>query len=253
MISAVIIEDEPLTANRLKRLIENEQGDITVIALLQTVSETLDWLGKNPEPDLYFMDIQLSDGLSFDVFRSFPVSKPVIFTTAFDEYAIKAFKANGIDYLLKPIVSADLESSLRRFHKLRRQVILPDNIQNILKGISQNQVVYKANILVEWRDQLLSIPVSNIAYFWTANRNIHFITNDRKIYFVSVTLDQLEEELNPHLFFRISRQFLISRDCIELINIYFGKRLKLQVSPKSEEEVIVSRERITDFKAWLNK
>ncbi|WP_440134762.1 LytR/AlgR family response regulator transcription factor, partial [Chitinophaga sancti] len=111
----------------------------------------------------------------------------------------------------------------------------------------------KANILVEWRDQLLSIPVSNIAYFWTANRNIHFITNDRKIYFVSVTLDQLEEELNPHLFFRISRQFLISRDCIELINIYFGKRLKLQVSPKSEEEVIVSRERITDFKAWLNK
>lgn len=251
MIKAVIIEDEPLTANRLLRLIEKLQDDIHVVKVLQTVKEALEWLEENPEPDLYFMDIQLSDGLSFDIFSAYDITKPVIFTTAYDEYAIKAFKANGIDYLLKPVVKADLEKSFQRFQQFHPMLATPD-LQMILKEISQQQITYKSNFLVEWRDQLLSIPTTDIAYFWLSNKNTHFITRTNKVYVIPMTFDQLEKELDPVHFFRINRQFMISRLCIQHIHLYFGNRLKLQVIPDSTEEIIVSRERVPEFKIWLD-
>ena len=250
MIKVVIIEDEPLTANRLKRLIEKVGEDIEIVALLQTVKETLEWLTSNNEPDLYFMDIQLSDGLSFDIFSEFKVTKPVIFTTAYDEYAIKAFKANGIDYLLKPIAFADIERSLERYRQYH-PVLPVSNIEDILKQISGRQPIHKTNFMVEWRDQLLSISETDIAYFHLSNKITYLVTVDKK-YVLTSTLDYLEKEINPHLFIRINRQFIISRKCIKSIHLYFGNRLKLYLIPDSEEEVLVSRERVQEFKMWLD-
>lgn len=252
MIKAVIIEDEPLTANRLKRLVEKVRDDIEIIALLQTVKETLDWLSLNEEPDLYFMDIQLSDGLSFDIFSAFNIKKPVIFTTAFDEYAIKAFKANGIDYLLKPIAIEDIEKSLERYRQYNPLPVIP-NLQKILRGISGKQMVYKSNFLVEWRDQLLSIPASEIAYFHLSNKLTHMVTFNKKVHIVPSTLDFLEKEIDPGYFFRINRQFIVSRQCIKQIHLYFGNRLKLYIEPRADEDAIVSRDRVPEFKAWLDK
>ncbi|MFT3995626.1 MAG: LytTR family DNA-binding domain-containing protein [Dysgonomonas sp.] len=250
MIKAVIIEDEPLTANRLKRLIEQVQEDIEIIAILQTVKETLEWLTSNQEPDLYFMDIQLSDGLSFDLFSSFKITKPVIFTTAYDEYAIKAFKANGIDYLLKPIALNEIEKSLARY---RQYNPLPQisNIQDIIKKVSEKQPTYKANFLVEWRDQLLSIAETDIAYFQLSNKITYLITSEKR-YAISSTLDYLEKEIDPHTFIRINRQFIVSRKSIKNIRLYFGNRLKLYLDPIPEEDAIVSRERVPEFKIWLD-
>lgn len=250
MIKAVIIEDEPLTANRLKRLIGKVREDIEIVALLQTVKETLEWLTSNNEPDLYFMDIQLSDGLSFDIFSAFKITKPVIFTTAYDEYAIKAFKANGIDYLLKPIALGDIEKSLARYRQYHPVPPVSD-IEDILRRVSEKQPVYKANFLVEWRDQLLSIAETDVAYFHLSNKITYLITPEKR-YAISSTLDYLEKEINPHTFIRINRQFIVSRKCIKNIHLYFGNRLKLYLLPVPEEDAIVSRERVSEFKIWLD-
>ncbi|PSL29004.1 LytR/AlgR family response regulator transcription factor [Chitinophaga ginsengisoli] len=252
MIKAIIIEDEPFTANRLKRLIEEVQGDVEIVTVLQTVKESLDWLAVNNEPDLYFMDIQLSDGLSFDIFSGFNISKPIIFTTAYDEYAIKAFRVNGIDYLLKPIVKEELEKAFKKFQRYNPQPFLP-NLQEILKNIANHQTVYKTNVLVEWRDQLQSIPLTEVAYFWLSQKTTHLVGFKKEAHIVNATLDSLENEVEPTKFFRINRQFLISRASIQQINLYFGNRLKLSLKPASQEEVIVSRDRVPDFKLWLDR
>lgn len=251
MIKAIIIEDELLTANRLKRLISKVREDIEIVAILQTVKETLEWLSTNDEPDLYFMDIQLSDGLSFDIFSEFDIQKPVIFTTAYDEYAIKAFKANGIDYLLKPVAIEDIKQSLMRYRQLNPVTAIPD-LQLLLKDISANPTRFKNNFLIEWRDRLLTISKDEVAYFQLSNKLTHLVTLDNKPHVLSSTLDLLEKEVDPYTFFRINRQFIVSRKCIRQIHIYFGNRLKLVLSPQPDEDVIVSRDRVPDFKAWLD-
>lgn len=254
MIKAVIIEDESLTANRLKRLVEKADSEIEIIALLQTVKETLTWLSSNDEPDLYFMDIQLSDGLSFDIFSAFKISRPVIFTTAYDEYAVKAFKANGIDYLLKPVSASDIETSLQRYRQYNPTSVVRQDIEGVLREISKAKHGYKSNFLVEWRDQLHSIPVSDIAYFQFENKATHLITEENKVHVIASTLDSVEKDIDPQIFFRINRQFIVSRNCISQIHLYFGNRLKLLVKPKaSDDATIVSRERVADFKAWLDQ
>lgn len=252
MIKAVIIEDEPLTANRLKRLVGQVRSDVTIVAMLQTVKETLEWLSDNNEPDLYFMDIQLSDGLSFDIFSAFSIKKPVIFTTAFDEYAIKAFKANGIDYLLKPVAVEDIEKSLNRYSQFNISQPVA-NLEDILKGITNQNLAYKSNFLVEYRDQLFSVPASEIAYFQLSNKMMHMVTNDRKIHIINSSLDFLEKEIDPEIFFRINRQFIVSRNCIKEIHLYFGNRLKLFIDPAAEDDALVSRDRVPEFKAWLDR
>lgn len=199
MIKAVIIEDEPLTANRLKRLVGQVRSDVTIVAMLQTVKETLEWLSDNNEPDLYFMDIQLSDGLSFDIFSAFSIKKPVIFTTAFDEYAIKAFKANGIDYLLKPVAVEDIEKSLNRYSQFNISQPVA-NLEDILKGITNQNLAYKSNFLVEYRDQLFSVPASEIAYFQLSNKMMHMVTNDRKIHIINSSLDFWKKRLTLKFF-----------------------------------------------------
>jgi len=251
MIKAVIIEDEPLTANRLKRIVLKVREDIEFVAMLQTVKESLEWLDDNEEPDLYFMDIQLSDGLSFDIFSSFDITKPVIFTTAFDEYAIKAFKANGIDYLLKPINEQDIVNSLEKYQKFHVVDAVP-NIKEILGSIAAKQPVYRSNFLVEWRDRLLSIPAENAAYFYVNNKTTYLVTVQGKQHVIGPKLDGLDRELDPTMFFRINRQIIVSRKSIREIHIYFGKRLKLYLEPAEEMEIIVSRERVLEFRAWLD-
>lgn len=252
MIRAIIIEDESLTATRLEKMVAKIDQCIQIVAVLQTVKETVEWIRSNREPDLYFMDIQLSDGLSFDIFDAVEICKPVIFTTAYDEYAIKAFKANGIDYLLKPIVQRELEITLQRFNRYK---VTPaaDDLRELLKKISVQEKIYKSNFLIEWRDQLLSIAASDIAYFWLSNKIVNFKTHDKKIHTLTVSLDLLESELDPKFFFRINRQMIISRTSIREIHIYFGNRLKLNLQPQFEEEIIVSRERVNEFKLWLDK
>lgn len=252
MIKAVIIEDEPLTANRLKRIVLKVREDIEFIAMLQTVKECLEWLDKNEEPDLYFMDIQLSDGLSFDIFSSFDITKPVIFTTAFDEYAIKAFKANGIDYLLKPVNEQDIVNSLSKYHKFHAGHAIP-NIKEILASISTKQPVFRSNFLVEWRDRLISVSAEEIAYFLLENKLTFLVTFDKKRYMINTKLENIEQEVDPVNFFRINRQMIVTRKSIRDIHIYFGKRLKLYLEPAEEREILVSRERVLDFRSWLDR
>jgi two-component system response regulator LytT len=251
MIKAVIIEDESLTANRLKRMLKEVTTDIEIISLLQTVKETLDWLDCNEEPDLYFMDIQLSDGLSFDIFLERDITKPVIFTTAFDEYAIKAFKSNGIDYLLKPVTLENISESVRRYISYT-PASLVSNLKEILRDISVGQRSYKSNFLVEWREQLLSIPACDVAYFHLSNKMTHMITMDKKSYALTYSLDQLEKEIDPRFFYRINRQFIVSRQCIKEIYLYFGNRLKINLNLPANEDALVSRKRVSEFKEWLD-
>jgi len=253
--TTIIIEDEKPAARLLQRKLE--KINIQVGVMLHSVEEALDWFSKNEHPDLIFLDIQLSDGLSFEIFEKVEIKSAVIFTTAYDEYALRAFKLNSIDYLLKPIDEDDLEIAVAKFKSLLpkqalQQQSLGIDFEQIKKMLTNPfEKNYKKRFTVKIGQYLKVIAIDEIECFFSENKGTYLHTYDNRNYLIECTLELLEQELDPADFFRISRKFIIPLKAIKEIVLYSNSRLKVILPSFKEEEVVVSREKVSDFKNWI--
>ena len=248
---AVIVEDEEFAAKRLGQLVAELAPEIRLEAILNSVESGTRWFSNNAQPDLIFLDIQLNDGYGFDILDGLEEHPPVIFTTAYNEFAIRGFKYNGIDYLLKPIVKDDLKKALEKFKKniTRNGRGTTENLEH-LKQLFHKE--YKHRFMVKVGNMFKSFNVEDIAYFKSHEGMICLYTHSGQSYPIEYTIDQLENILNPIHFFRINRKFMVSVKSVVEIHSYFNSRLLLKILPKEENQVIVSRERTTNFKRWLD-
>lgn len=253
--TTIIIEDEKPAARLLQRKLE--KLNIQVAVMLHSVQEALDWFSKNEHPDLIFLDIQLSDGLSFEIFEKVEIKSAVIFTTAYDEYALRAFKLNSIDYLLKPIDEDDLEIAVAKFKSLLpkqtlQQQSLGIDFEQIKKMLTNPfEKNYKKRFTVKIGQHLKVISIDEIECFFSENKGTYLHTFDNRNYLIECTLELLEQELDPADFFRISRKFIIPLKAIKEIVLYSNSRLKVILPSFKEEDVVVSREKVSDFKNWI--
>jgi two-component system, LytTR family, response regulator LytT len=250
----LIIEDEPFARMELIRLLEATGRDFTLLDEIDTVEDSVRWLQTHAQPDLIFLDIQLADGLSFEIFRQVNVSSPVIFTTAYNEYAMRAFQLNSIDYLLKPIRPDALESALRKLDGLRA-VFNPqpswleqNQVENLLRMMNRG---YKSRILVKTGDQIRSVEMEEVAYFYAEEDVAFVMLKNKSRYIVDYTLNQLEAELDPKHFHRLSRGCIARITAIKKVSKYFNSRLLVELEPPMEEKVLVSRVNVAEFLKWL--
>ena len=248
--NVLIIEDEKPAARKLERMLN--KLDIFPLCILHTVKDSVDWFKKNKQPDLIFLDIQLSDGISFEIFEQINISSNIIFTTAYDDYALKAFKLNSIDYLLKPIIDEELENALNKFNNFSNQT---KNFLNLktLEDLLINKTVdkYKDRFVVKVGAKIKSIPVDIIECFFSENKATYLFTNNKYTYLIDYSIEQIEEMLNPKKYYRVSRKFIVNIDSIDEIYTFSNSRLKIKLNNFKQHEIIVSRERVKDFKAWL--
>lgn len=252
----VIIEDERLTAEALEKMIAGLRPEADILARIGSVEEAVEWLEEHPEPDLIFCDIHLSDGNSFEIFREVEVRCPVIFATAYNQYAIEAFQVNSIDYLLKPLNKKDVAKALKKFETLYRdQGDLPlQNLQNLLQSKAippAEKPVYKSRFMARIGDVMKPVPAEDIAYFLVEDGVVVLTTFEGKRYFVNYSLDQLEEQLNPTRFFRANRQLIVQIEAVREVHPYFKGRLLLNLTPEVEGKMVVSSGRAPSFKEWL--
>lgn len=247
----LIIEDESLAAEKLQKLITRIDTSIEVLGVIESVEQAVNWFSSNPTPDLVFMDIQLDDGISFEIFESIEVNAPIIFTTAYDQYAIKAFKVNSVDYLLKPIDKEALSSALKKYEKTHPVDALENDKINLL----YNQLVktYKTRFFVKIGTHYHSIPVNEIECVFVQERGVFIKTNDGKRFAIDYSLDKVSDFLDPTLFFRINRNYLVHIDSIEDILSYSTNRLRLKLKNTDNMDLIVSRERVNEFKLWMDR
>lgn len=243
---ALIIEDETAAALNLEAILKQVAPGVEVIGTLESVEESIGWLRANPQPDLLFMDIHLADGDSFRIFDAVEVTAPVVFTTAYDQYALEAFRVNSIDYLLKPIDLAALRRAVERC-RVRSGGIDPDVLLNAIRSPRE----YKQRYVVRFNDRIVPVQIADIAYFYSEEKNTYLVTNDNNRYIVDQSLDVLSDELDPGRFFRISRGCIIAMPAIVSIVKYLGNRLKITARPRPEFEMVVSRSRVDDFLKWL--
>lgn len=252
--NVLIIEDEVPAAEKLERYLKRYDENIIISAVLTSVAEAVDWLGKHQDQvELIFMDIQLTDGKSFEIFNAVSVTKPVIFITAYDDYAIDAFKVNGIDYLLKPITFTDLASSLEKLSVLKENLGASSRQNNIQETLSQIAAKsYKTRFMVKLGEHIKSVTADNISLFYAEGRTVYLITNQRRKFIIDYKLEELEELLDPTLFFRANRSFIMNINAIEDVVMYSNSRLKITPTPEFDKEIIVSREKVGAFKDWFN-
>jgi DNA-binding LytR/AlgR family response regulator len=249
---AIIIEDEELAARRLKTLIAECDPDIEVVAMLESISDSIDWFSQNTQPDLIFLDIHLEDGLSFAIFDEVKINVPIIFTTAFDEYAIKAFKLKSVDYLLKPIMKDDLCRAIAKYKEWqgdKRQLV---DLSDLMQIIAPKKQSYRERFSVAVADKLKTIDVKDIAYIFSASSITFAATFDKHQYTIDQSIDKTSDELNPSDFFRINRQYLISHKSIVNVHVYPKSRLKVELNPPVKEMIFVSIDKVTEFKKWLD-
>jgi DNA-binding LytR/AlgR family response regulator len=250
--NVIIIEDEELAAQRLTRMIHEIDSKINVLATLESIEDAVIWFANNKEPDLIFLDIHLEDGLSFAIFENVKISAPIIFTTAYDEYAIKAFKLKSIDYLLKPISSVELAAAIDKYKDWNKQathIIDPAMLYGLF---SPKEKEYKTRFAVSIGQKIKSVPIEEVAYFFSDD-GITFLTTKSKCnYTLDQSLDQLGELVNPKEFFRVNRAFLVKLQSIANVHVFPKSRLKLDLQPTPQKEVYVSIDKVTKFKEWLD-
>jgi len=251
----LIIEDEPLAAENLAVLIKKVSPESEVLCMLDSVQTAVEWFQQNETPDLAFCDVQLGDGLSFEIFEQVKIDCPVIFTTAYDEYALKAFQVNSVDYLLKPLSPKDLEKAIEKFKSRfqnsetsQQQFQFPN--KQLLQMLTAN---YKTRFLIKVGEHIKNIKIEDINWFYTMEKNTFMHTNSGKDFPMDNSLDQLELLVNPQDFFRINRKYFIHIDSIEDIISYSNSRLRLKLQNNKDDSIIVSREKVRDFKAWLDR
>ena len=248
----IIIEDENLTAKRLESLLHKWDSTIQVEAILPSVDEAVKWFGSNAEPDLIVMDIHREDDLAFKIFEQVRIAAPVIFTTAYDEYMIQAFKVNSIDYLLKPVNYDELVQAIEKFKRLKNQFAQP-NLETLLKSLGHKEPEYKSRFMITVGTRIKSIETSDIAYFYSEDKLTFMVTKEGQNLPIDFSLDKLTSMMNPKDYFRISRQFLVSFPSIQTVHTHIKGKLKLELTPKTKLEVLVSGDRMTDFKEWLGR
>ncbi len=249
----LIIEDEHHAAARLKSLIGKLVKQAEIVAVIDSVEDGIEWFQNKQAPDLVFMDIQLADGISFSIFQAVEINAPVIFTTAFDQYSLKAFKVNSIDYLLKPIDEAELKQALLKYQKLNeKRADKFDSLNLLLKNLDLEKN-YKERFLIKNKDQYNFILSSEIAYFYSEDSLTFIVTKNGKSHIYDQALNKIESELNPKDFFRINRKQIVHLEAIQKIENYFNNRVSLELHPKPKEETIVSRDKVKPFKSWLDR
>lgn len=249
----VIIEDEKPNADRLKRLIQTLRPSIEVLQVLESVEDSIDWLTKNESPDLLLMDIRLSDGLSFEILKKINLDCPIIFTTAYDEYAISAFKFNSIDYLLKPVEKEELDNAFMKLESQQKsQTIKSKDFEDLLHYFSPANKTSRERFLLPYKDGFYTLNVNEIAYFYSEMKITRAFSKNNMQHVIPNTLDELQEQLDEKLFFRANRQFILNVASIKEVKNYFNGRLKVYLKQDAISEIIVSREKSTSFKKWLD-
>lgn len=246
----LIIEDEPASAMRLKKLTEEIDPGIVVLDILDSISSAVEWFKTHTEPDLVLSDIHLADGLSFEIFREVNISCPVIFTTAFDQYAIQAFKVNSIDYLLKPIKKTELAEAIRKFKKI--QPATPGfDLSQLTAMLGKVEKDYLKRLMIRIGQQIKVVEIKDLAYFYIDEKIVFGVSFNKDRHPMDLSLDQLEKQLDPERFFRINRAFIISLESIETMITYSKARIKIRLKPPCEQESITSTERSAEFRDWL--
>jgi two-component system response regulator LytT len=251
----LIIEDEKLASEKLEKAILEVEPGSNVIGKCQSIASSVEWLKANNHPDVIFSDIKLLDGLSFEIFSQVKTETPVIFTTAYDQYAIRAFEVNSIDYLLKPVQREKLKASLTKLKSISKKdnKSAPIDIQEIIRLFKDSSPTYKSRFMVKFGQKLIALPTEKIAYFYSENKLTFIVAKDGKKYPVDQPLDELIEILDPKVFFKINRQYIITFDSIAEMHPYFKGRIKLLLNPKTEDDVVISSERTPEFKSWVDK
>lgn len=251
-LNVVIIEDEKFASEKLERQLGVVDAEIKVIAHLESVKQAVAWLKEN-KADLIFLDIHLADGLCFRIFDEIEIKTPIIFSTAYDQYAIQAFKVNSVDYLLKPINKYDLAQSIDKFKEVHKKDV-PVDYSNLLQSLSRlDEKEYQKRFMVVHGDRIKTIQAENAAYFFAEGKYAFLVEKDGERYLIDHTLEGLIKKLNPVDFFRINRQMIVQLGYIKEMHSWFKRRIKLDLNPTFDKEVIVSAERTKDFKEWLNK
>jgi two-component system response regulator LytT len=249
----LIIEDERHNANRLQAMVKEINPENIVCDILESVTDSVEWFNTHPSPDLILMDVRLSDGLCFEIFSSCTVVAPVIFTTAYDEYAIKAFKVNSIDYLLKPIHKPELEAALTKFKQLLSNQQPNPAITDLIDIIKKQGASYRSRFLIPLNDGYKSVGVEEVDYIYSEFKVTHLVSTDGQVYATTQTMDELEEQLDPSSFFRANRQHIISLSVIKDIHNYFNGKLKVVINKYPDVEILISREKAVSFKHWLDR
>lgn len=248
----IIIEDENHNAALLQSSIEKYDKTAHLLAILPTVQESITWFNENSQPDVIFMDVRLADGLSFEIFKHVHIQSPVVFTTAYDEYALQAFKVYGAAYLLKPIVQEELEETLEKIKQIKSQ-FTTDDLDTLLEMLQTKQKKYKSRFLLHFREGYKIILIEEIDYVVLESKTVYFKLVDGLSFATPYTLEELEEQLDPQYFFRVNRQYILSISSIDQIIKYINEKSKIILKRNSKAEIIVSRIRMPQFKLWLNK
>jgi len=248
----IILEDEELAARRLESMIKQFDASITIMAKIESVEEGIKWFKSHPEPDLIFLDIHLEDDLSFAIFDKVEVKSPIIFTTAFDEYAIKAFKLKSIDYLLKPISQDDLNKAILKYQDWNKANSSALDMQSLFDLINKKTPSYKNRFSITIGTKIKSFDISEIAYFYSQSSITFMVTNDNMEYPLDYSLDQLNSLIDPQQFFRINRQYIVKMKSIANVHVFPKSHLKLDLLPARKEDIFVSIDKVTKFKDWLN-
>jgi two-component system LytT family response regulator len=251
--NVIIVEDERSAIDNMLALLQEIDPDIKVLACLKSIEESLLWINNNPSPELAFFDIQLADGSSFEIFEKTVVKFPVVFTTAYSEYTLKAFKVNSIDYILKPIRKKDLEFAIQKYKSLSETFTTSNSeFLNTLKLLSkQLSPQYKRTILVKTYDGFIPVLASDIAYFFIENEIIYCITFGKRKFTIPEKLEAIEKQLSPEDFFRANRQFILSKKSIVEASNYFGGRLSVKLNPSINKQLLISKSQTKPFKKWL--
>lgn len=252
--NVLIIEDEPLAAQRLETLVADIKPDSSILARIDSVKKSVQWFKNNPAPDLVLMDIQLADGISFQIFEQCEVNAPVIFTTAYDEYALKAFKVNSIDYILKPVDKADLANGLRKLESLKGvQPSQQQLMQSITHAMQMLTRKFKERFVIKVGEHLKTLETKNVLYFFSQEKTTFCHSTDNRNYILDYTLEQLETLVDPAEYFRVNRKYLVRGDSIQDIISYTNSRLRLMLRDSQDNDIIVARERVQDFRLWLDR
>ena len=253
----LIVEDEPLAAEQLENMILTYESHFEVVAKLDSIESSIHWLKNNPLPDLAFFDIQLADGLSFRIFEETQLEIPVVFTTAYDEYALKAFQVNSIDYLLKPIAYESLAKAIDKYARLflspQTQATATVDVATIKAVVDsiRKPKKYKSRFVVKRGEHLVSVPTSEILYFYSEDKFTFLKTHEEQRYIIDFTLAELDSQLDPERFFRVNRQYLIAHEALQDIISYSHSRLKVKLQYSDDPNIVVSKQKVSEFKAWL--
>jgi len=254
VLNVLIVEDEAPAAEKLERYLHKYSASITVVNKTETVSDTVNWLKVHQDKiDLIFMDVQLKDGISFSIFHEIKIEKPIIFITAFNEFALDAFKVNSIDYLLKPITFTDLSVSLKKLETLSAQLRWSDEKRKKIEQLSDIPTRnYKARFMVKLGDHIRSITSDEISFFFADGRDVYLITTQQRKFIIDYTLEALDEILDPKIFYRVNRSYILNISAIQDVVVYTNSRLKITPHANWDKEIIVSRDKVSDFKQWFD-